>query len=132
MKLLCQECELYLDYEAHEEVAPGALGVDFRCSGCSKRVSLVTNAGETMLVRSFGIQLGGRQQPPEPLELTTQMLSGAPAQATLSWDDGAQRRLDRIPPFVRPMVREEIESFARRQGHARVTETVIDAYKAHT
>ncbi|MFQ5803378.1 MAG: PCP reductase family protein [Candidatus Methylomirabilales bacterium] len=44
----------------------------------------------------------------------------------LVWTEGADRRLQRIPIFVRPSVKRAIEGFAREKGHQTITEAVMD------
>jgi radical SAM protein with 4Fe4S-binding SPASM domain len=51
---------------------------------------------------------------------------GAPAAATLPWDDDARARMQRVPSFVRGVVTARIENFARERGHARVSAELID------
>jgi radical SAM protein with 4Fe4S-binding SPASM domain len=51
---------------------------------------------------------------------------GAPAAATLPWDDDARARMQRVPSFVRGVVTARIERFARERGHTRVSTEVID------
>ena len=58
---------------------------------------------------------------------------GAPAGAgqvreplPVRWTSGAEARLANIPPFVRPMARTGIESFAREKGALEVDETILD------
>jgi hypothetical protein len=46
--------------------------------------------------------------------------------ATVSWDPSAERRLERVPEFIRPMARQGIERFAAEHGYSRITEEVIE------
>lgn len=41
---------------------------------------------------------------------------GAPAEPTMPWTAEARRRLDRIPSFVRAVVAQRVEAYARRAG----------------
>ena len=45
---------------------------------------------------------------------------GATREAELAWSDDARARLERIPSFVRGVVTERVERFARERGYARV------------
>ena len=47
-----------------------ALGVFFGCPSCNARFSMVTNPGETQMVSSLGVKLGGRTEAAEPFEMT--------------------------------------------------------------
>lgn len=47
------------------------------------------------------------------------------ARETMSWTDEAQGRLERIPEFVRPMVKRAILMWALQRGHTVITDRVI-------
>ena len=84
MKFVCLNCETYMSFEKVEKPAEGSLGVFFACPSCEAKVSMVTNPGETQMVSSLGVQLGGRTVDPSPLEMTRGTLkedAGAPAAA---------------------------------------------------
>ena len=70
MKFVCLKCETYMTFEKVEKPAEGTLGVFFECPSCQSRFSMVTNPGETQMVSSLGVQLGGRTEAPKPLEMT--------------------------------------------------------------
>lgn len=46
--------------------------------------------------------------------------------ASVPWDPSAERRLERVPEFIRPMARQGIERFAAEHGYPRITEEVIE------
>jgi len=84
MKFVCLNCETYMSFEKVEKPAEGSLGVFFSCPACDVKFSMVTNPGETQMVSSLGVQLGGRTVDPSPLEMTRGTLkedAGAPAAA---------------------------------------------------
>jgi len=70
MKFVCLKCETYMTFEKVEKPAEGALGVFFECPSCQSRFSMITNPGETQMVSSLGVQLGGRTEVQKPLEMT--------------------------------------------------------------
>jgi hypothetical protein len=70
MKFVCLKCETYMTFEKVEKPAEGSLGVFFECPSCQSRFSMVTNPGETQMVSSLGVQLGGRTVDHAPLEMT--------------------------------------------------------------
>ena len=70
MKFVCMNCETYMSFEKVEKPAEGSLGVFFACPSCEAKVSMVTNPGETQMVSSLGVQLGGRTVEQTPLEMT--------------------------------------------------------------
>lgn len=70
MKFVCLNCETYMNFQKVEKPAEGSLGVFFSCPSCGAKFSMVTNPGETQMVASLGVQLGGRTAPAEPFEMT--------------------------------------------------------------
>jgi hypothetical protein len=70
MKFVCLTCETYMNFQKVEKPAEGSLGVFFGCPSCGAKFSMVTNPGETQMVASLGVQLGGRTAPAEPFEMT--------------------------------------------------------------
>jgi hypothetical protein len=70
MKFVCLTCETYMNFEKVEKPAEGSLGVFFACPSCGVKFSMVTNPGETQMVSSLGVKLGGRAAPAEPFEMT--------------------------------------------------------------
>ena len=74
MKFVCLNCETYMTFEKVEKPAEGSLGVFFVCPSCQAKFSMVTNPGETQMVSSLGVQLGGRTTAPSPMEMTRNTL----------------------------------------------------------
>ena len=70
MKFVCLNCETYMTFQKVEKPAEGSLGVFFTCPSCNAKFSMVTNPGETQMVSSLGVQLGGRTEAPQPFEMT--------------------------------------------------------------
>ena len=70
MKFVCLNCETYMNFEKVEKPAEGSLGVFFGCPSCGAKFSMVTNPGETQMVSSLGVKLGGRTVAAEPFEMT--------------------------------------------------------------
>lgn len=70
MKFVCLKCETYMTFQKVEKPAEGSLGVFFTCPSCDATFSMVTNPGETQMVSSLGVQLGGRTSAAEPFEMT--------------------------------------------------------------
>lgn len=197
MKFVCLNCETYMTFEKVEKPVEGSLGVFFGCPSCGAKFSMVTNPGETQMVSSLGVQLGGRTAAPEPFEMTRgtlkdealagsgQMaaylnekiqagqLAGASPTATaasaapkkegeksgggcpfsamvaqmgltssgsqpgsvgavtseLTWTPDAKERLEQLPSFVKPMVQSSIEAYARKHGYKTITLQVMDDSK---
>ena len=138
---------------------------------------MVTNAGETQMVKSLGVSLGGREAPASAFELTQSMQGeDCPAQAaaptptaahvahaagaegaaavasssvgkcpfankmavatakeagpsptgSVSWTEGASRRLLNVPEEIRPIAKQLIEGMARDRGTGLVDDTMMD------
>jgi hypothetical protein len=190
MKFVCLNCETYMNFEKVEKPGEDTLGVFFGCPSCNAKFSMVTNPGETQMVSSLGVKLGGRTVAAEPFEMTrgtlkdeataapSQMAAqlnekiqgGQPAVATataapaakpgeksgggcpfsamvaemgltsggkpgdagpiISESADAKEKLDRLPSFVKPMVQSSVEAFARKQGFQTITLQVMDDSKS--
>ena len=156
MKFLCLDCDEAMKLLGAEGPDEGSLTVTFRCPECGFRVAMLTNPFETQMVKSLGVKVGGRTEAPRPFEhlrasmATSVGLSpsdaprtdqpengpGCPfaaminqpdaAPAAVSWSPEAEGRVERIPSFIRPMARKAIERYAEAQGHAVITEAVMD------
>jgi len=55
----------------------------------------------------------------------TQQAPGS-SDAQIAWSPEAERRIERVPEFIRPMVRLGIEQFAATRGYRRITEEVME------
>jgi hypothetical protein len=44
----------------------------------------------------------------------------------IAWSPEAERRLERVPEFIRPMVRQGIERLAAERGYQHITEDIMD------
>ncbi len=192
MKFVCLNCETYMNFEKVEKPGEGTLGVFFGCPSCNAKFSMVTNPGETQMVSSLGVKLGGRTVAAEPFEMTRGTLkeeatassgqmaaylnekvqggqpaaavtavttatpgekssSGCPFSAMVAemgltsgdkpgnagasttgfaWSADAKEKLDRLPSFVKPMVQSSVEAFARKQGYQTITLQVMDDSKS--
>jgi len=159
MKFVCMKCETFMLFQKLEKPGDDCLGVMFECPQCGSRFSMVTNPGETQLVSALGVKIGGRTTAPEPFELTRGTLKESaaeePAKSTTStsgscpfssvlssmdegksakakWSDEALERMERIPDFVRPMVKGGIEAYAAMKGYQVITPAVIEESKSLT
>jgi hypothetical protein len=194
MKFVCLNCETYMNFEKVEKPGEGTLGVFFGCPSCNAKFSMVTNPGETQMVSSLGVKLGGRTVDAEPFEMTrgtlkeeatagpgqmaaylnekiqggqpaaavTAATSAAPGEKSSSgcpfsamvaemgltsggkpanggaaiseftWSADAKEKLDRLPSFVKPMVQSSVEAFARKQGYQTITLQVMDDSKSES
>jgi len=191
MKFVCLNCETYMTFQKVEKPAEGSLGVFFTCPTCSAKFSMVTNPGETQMVSSLGVQLGGRTVAAQPFEMTRGTLkdeaqagsgqmaaylnekiqAGKPASApapaeapaasaggetksggcpfsamvaqmgltgsdmkagaasSFTWSPDAKEKIDKLPAFVQPMVKASVEAYARKHNYTTITLQVMDDSK---
>ena len=66
----------------------------------------------------------------EPLVQPRAISYGSATRPTLAWSDGAERRMERVPGFVRAVVTARIEAYAAERGSAVVTEELIDEVRS--
>ncbi len=76
-------------------------------------------------IEAFARQKGYHVVTPGVMDESKNMM----ANAEMAWTPQAEKRLENLPSFVRPMARKEIERLAREKGLAQVTETVMDEAK---
>lgn len=138
MKFLCANCDEPMKLEEATGPEEGSMSITFGCPKCGNRTSLLTNPGETQLVRALNVHVGGRAVPAQPMELVRGALArqrhqalapqpGAPRpEEGLVWTEEAEKRLENVPTFARGMARKAIERYAREAGYATVTPEVMD------
>lgn len=128
MKFLCVDCDRQMTFEERQLPGDGTLAAAFRCPACNRAVAMLTNPAETQLVSALGVKIGGEAVPgSQPLELVGSFLEAAPgAAAAPTWDDEATRRLERVPAFVRGMVKRLYGDYARERGITVITPAVMD------
>lgn len=127
MKFLCVVCDEPMKFvEAVGPSQEGSVTIVFRCPRCEQKVAMLTNPWETQLVRSLGVAIGGRTAAHEPLESVRAGL----AESRLLWTEDAEQRLQRVPEFVRPIVRDSVERYARERGCGEVTCEVMDEVRS--
>lgn len=136
MKFLCVSCDEQMGFAERELPGDGTLAAVFTCPRCERAVAMLTNPMETQLVASLGVTIGGKTVPGQPMELTRTAIEGgrdeafadaAPAGGERpTWDAAARERLERVPAFVRGMVRRIYTDYALEKGVAVVTTDVMD------
>ena len=136
----------------------GSMSIVYECPTCTMQTAMLTNKAETQMVRSLGVRIGGRTTPEEPMETLrsnlasggeesleeppssggkcpfTGMVNDAIAAAESEpkkpvWTEGALARIEAIPPYIQPMVKRNVESYAREQGYLEIDENVMDAVR---
>jgi hypothetical protein len=131
MKFLCLACDRAMDLETTAASDGGAMSIVYACAGCGRRMAMVTNAGETQMVRSLGVQIGHEEFGGGPMgTLRGALVQGRPLAAAgrePTWTEAAERRLAAAPPFVQGMVRRLYNDWAREQGIDVITPQVMNA-----
>ena len=142
MKFLCIPCDEQMKLRSVTGPDRGSVSLIYACPTCGYGIAMMTNAHETQVVSSLGVQIGpegsataGASKCPvtgmlRELEAGGSVVS-ASAAAMLPWSREASARLEAIPHLVRPMARESIERFARENGYETVTEHVLDRARSH-
>lgn len=144
MKFLCIDCDTRMEFEQRAQPGDGTFAAAFACPACGRRVAMLANPMETQLVESLGVHIGGRTLGAQPMELTRSRVVGrddafddaphaAPAGRTARrplWTPESRERLQRVPGFVRPMVRKIYTDWAAERGLSEITPQVMDAARA--
>ena len=157
MKFLCVTCDKPMALRETHGPFDGTMSIVYQCPMCDYRMAMLTNRAETQMVRSLGVKIGGRNTVAEPMETLrtnlarpregvneperarsqtkcpfTGMVSDAFAADEArapTWTSGARTRIANIPSFVQPMVRKNVEDYARERGYTEINETVMDEVK---
>jgi hypothetical protein len=149
MKFVCLDCNQAMTFAERREPGDGTFAAAFTCPRCGRRVALLANPMETQLVGSLGVKIGGReldQTSPPPMEFVRSKMIGrddafveepsavshqpsaahAEAPRGPTWSDDAKARLDRVPGFVRGMVKKIYQDYAAERGIDQITPEVMD------
>ncbi len=140
MKFLCLDCHAAMEFVARQEPGDGTFGAAFSCPNCGRSIALLANPMETQLVNSLAVKIGGRTLDQPPLELVRSKLLGkdgafaSPAPADQpgppAWSAEARARLERVPSFVRGMVKKLYADYARERGIREITPEIMDRARA--
>jgi len=91
MDLYCC-CGAPMEAKAFEEVSPLRYHLRLGCTGCANWVTVTGRLEEI-----------------------------APLVARTLWSNEARHELDRLPPYIGPLVREEVEAYAGKEGRPLIT-----------
>ena len=142
MKFLCLECDERMDFDERAVPGDGTFAAAFTCPTCGRRVAMLANPMETQLVESLGVKIGGRTLDEQPLELVRSRmvgredafeeheagreLGGPQQDGPIRWSAEAEERLQRVPKFVRGMVKKIYGEYAAERGIAEMTPELMD------
>lgn len=137
----------------------GSLSIRYECPDCLMEIALLTNAFETQMVTSLGVEIGGEtvskaqgitldengsmtdaneepaaKCPFSQMARESMIEASEPGSASINedevpWTAQAMVRLQNIPEFARPMAKKGIEKFAREKGFTQVNEECLDRAK---
>jgi hypothetical protein len=151
MKFLCVECDAAMEFSERQEPGDGTFVAAFTCPKCGRRVAMLANPMETQLVGALGVKIGGTtlDQPPmefvrskmlgkddafveEPSAISSQQSGGLDADRRMrpTWSPEAQSRLDRVPGFVRGMVKKIYADYAAERRIGEITPAMMDRARA--
>jgi len=134
MKFQCNDCQRIMEFvDNTPSESGGSLAIRYRCPNCGRSISMVTNHGETQVVRSLGITIGHEaiQAAPEPMALVREALAGPNTTAALPdgqepvWTEAALKRLSVAPGFVQGMIRRLYTDYARQKGYGQITPAIM-------
>ncbi|ODS31688.1 MAG: putative universal stress protein, partial [Candidatus Scalindua rubra] len=129
MKFICEKCDIPFDFEMKENLSKESMKVTFCCTGCDARFSMVTNPGETHLLYSLGVNIGGKEKAGTS-KITQTAPKGKEAEGereeTPIWTPEAEERLNNVPSFVRPMAKRSVEKLAKERGCRVIDAALMD------
>jgi len=131
MKFLCVACDAVMNFAERQLPGDGTMAAVFTCPACQHEIAMLTNPMETQLVASLGVKVGGRTVEPPPFELIRGNIAEgsdvfADQVARVVWSADALDRLQRVPAFVRGMVKRIYSDYAKGHGIATITTEVMD------
>lgn len=154
MKFLCLECDHVMSFAERQIPGDGTMAAVFSCGSCGREMAMLTNPMETQLVSGMGVKIGGRTVPEQPMEITRTTLEdgredalvppeeeretdggggggdGPPGRRSgsgrVEWTPDAVDRLQRVPHFVRGMVKRIYTDYARERGIREMTPEAMD------
>ena len=148
MKFLCIPCDEVMEFAERQIPGDGTLAAVFKCGKCLREMAMLTNPMETQFVSSMGVKIGGREVPAQPMEVTRGGLKGGrdtafvdpdPIRAdpprhegphAVEWSPEAVERLQRVPGFVRGMVKRIYTDYAKERQIRTLTPEVMDTARS--
>ena len=75
MKFLCLECNTAMKFKESKAPEGGSLTAIFECAECFGEVAIYMNPWETQLLKSLDVQLGGRSEEAQPMQMVRSYLN---------------------------------------------------------
>lgn len=150
MKFLCIGCNEAMVFSERQEPGDGTFAARFTCPKCGQGIALLANPMETQLVGALGVKIGGRTLEQAPMEFVRSKMVGqadafvdqplpsdiGPRTSAIApplspqWSAEATARLDRVPAFVRGMVKKIYTDYAVERRISEITPAVMDQARA--
>jgi hypothetical protein len=114
--------------------ANGVMAIRYSCPNCGRRISMITNPGETQMVSSLGVTIGHEALAERGAGPMNQIRRSLEAETGWTddrglpdpvWTEAAERRLAAAPGFVQGMVRRLYTDWAKRNGYEEVSPAVM-------
>lgn len=138
MIFVCNECGKPMTYVEQANPEQGSLNIVFQ-GPCERRCAftMVTNPAETQMIGALGVKIGGKPLPEDyiagaPLERLDNPEAGrhtapdASGGSPVEWSEDAQKRMNKVPGFIRGMVKISYEKYARDHGITLMTPELMD------
>ncbi len=75
MKFLCLECNTAMEFKETTAPDQGSLTAIFECPDCFAEFAMHMNPWETQMLKSLNVQLGGKSETAQPMEMVRSFLS---------------------------------------------------------
>jgi len=144
MKFLCIPCDEVMNFAERQLPGDGTMTAIFTCPACERDMAMLANPMETQLVSSMGVIIGGRTVPSQPLEQTRGTIeqpkqdafsdppptdggqSESGPRLRVTWASEAIERLEKVPTFVRGMVKRIYTDYAQEHQIEVIAPDVMD------
>ncbi len=75
MKFLCLECNTAMEFKETATPDQGSLTAIFECPDCFAEFAMHMNPWETQMLKSLNVQLGGKSEAAQPMQMVRSFLS---------------------------------------------------------
>lgn len=127
-----------MTYTEQENPEPGSMNITFK-GPCERECAftMVTNPAETQMIGALGVKIGGKPLPQEVMagaafekvDNSVQESHTAPefsGTGSIEWSEEAQKRMAKIPSFIRGMVKISYEKYAKDNEITLMTPDLMD------
>lgn len=133
MKFVCNDCRETMEFIDNNQAEDGSsMAISYGCPNCGRSIAMITNPGETQMVRSLDVTIGHEplSTPARPMGLIRDSLAGQQSTTASGlpepiWTEKALKRLAAAPTFVQSMVRHLYTDYARQKGYPEITPAIM-------